>query len=199
MLGSNGVKSTASSSSSHVVAHRHTVEIKDFKFHPEKLSVRVGERVTFYHRDHPKSEHEILFLPGKDPCSGPLTHGQSWTTVFTEVGTMKFYDGYYVHMKGEVEVLDVSEAKTENKENGDETSDVLKPFFRDFASDDASSSASFVSSSDNSTSSYLHTYPDGRISPLHDEIFVVDVVGMMFSPDAIVIPVGTTVVWTVCL
>jgi plastocyanin len=80
----------------------NTVTIKDFKFTPASLTVKVGTKVTFINED--TTTHTATSQGGSTISSGNLAHGQSYTVTFTKAGTYQYICSIHPYMKGTVTV-----------------------------------------------------------------------------------------------
>jgi len=78
----------------------YTVEIKGFKFVPEKLEVNVGDTVIWKDEDivpHTATSAKVFDSKGIDP-------GKSWSYVATKKGTHLYICSFHPTMKGELDV-----------------------------------------------------------------------------------------------
>jgi amicyanin len=94
--GSGGSNSAGVSPS---VAAGPTVTIKDFKFSPATLNVKVGTTVTFVQED--SVPHNVT---GGILQSPTLTTGQTYTATFTKAGTYPYICSIHPFMHGTVVV-----------------------------------------------------------------------------------------------
>lgn len=84
---------------------RHVIAVTEEGFHPPRLTIRVGETVTFRNdgrHDHwPASNihptHEVY--PEFD-AQKPIVPGQSWSFRFDRSGTWRFHDHLYPQAGG---------------------------------------------------------------------------------------------------
>jgi plastocyanin len=87
-----------------------TVHIKDFRFAPTPLHVRVGERVTFVNDDD-----EAHTVTASDAVAGAkfdsegLDTSQTWQHVFAQAGTYRYFCELHPYMKGVV-IVDAAPA-----------------------------------------------------------------------------------------
>ncbi len=81
-----------------------TVDVKDFKFAPEAVKVKVGGTVTFANAD--KAKHNAQTDADADGAfnTGDLQQGDSKAVTFDQAGTYAYYCIYHRFMTGTVEV-----------------------------------------------------------------------------------------------
>jgi plastocyanin len=79
------------------------VRIKDYKFLPEKVTVKAGETVKWVN-DEKRASHSIVF-PQEKIESERLLGGDSWQRKFERPGTYPYTCEPHPEMKGVVEVL----------------------------------------------------------------------------------------------
>jgi plastocyanin len=79
------------------------VRIKDYKFVPEKITVKAGESVKWTN-DEKRASHSIWFKGEGLPESERMLHGDSWERRFDKPGTYPYTCGPHPEMKGVVEV-----------------------------------------------------------------------------------------------
>ena len=80
------------------------VRIKDYKFVPEKVTVKAGETVKWTN-DEKRASHSIWFKGEGLPESERMLNGDSWERRFGKPGTYPYTCGPHPEMKGVVEVL----------------------------------------------------------------------------------------------
>jgi plastocyanin len=80
------------------------VRIKDYKFVPEKVTVKAGETVKWVN-DEKRASHSIWFKAEGLPESERMLNGDSWERKFEKPGTYPYTCGPHPEMKGVVEVL----------------------------------------------------------------------------------------------
>lgn len=81
----------------------HIVRIKKFKFAPDALSVRVGDRITWINDDlvpHTATATD----EGWD--SGTLEQGDAWTLTVTAEGTGDYFCRFHPMMKGKLTMIE---------------------------------------------------------------------------------------------
>jgi plastocyanin len=76
-----------------------TVEIKDFAFRPETVTIGVLSRVTWTNKD--TALHTVV---GKNFDSGPLGEGESYSYEFMKPGTFSYKCRLHPYMEGTVVV-----------------------------------------------------------------------------------------------
>lgn len=85
------------------VASGPTVTIKDFKFSPATLNVKVGTKVTFVQQD--SVPHDASGSGDSGLIDSPtLSKGQTYTVTFTKAGTYPYICSIHPYMKGSVVV-----------------------------------------------------------------------------------------------
>lgn len=80
------------------------VRIRDYKFVPEKVTVKAGESVKWVN-DEKRASHSIWFQGERLPESERLFQGESYQRRFDKPGTYAYTCGPHPEMKGVVEVL----------------------------------------------------------------------------------------------
>jgi plastocyanin len=78
----------------------HTITIKNFKFSPASLTVKVGTKVTFVNDD--STVHAPLSSPGSTIDGGNLSKGQTYTVTMTKPGTYNYVCNIHNYMKGTI-------------------------------------------------------------------------------------------------
>ena len=79
------------------------VQIHDFKFEPEHLTVRPGTKVTWVNKDDEPHSATSSEKP-KRFDSGVLDSDQSFSFTFTEQGSFSYFCKLHPHMTGIVEI-----------------------------------------------------------------------------------------------
>lgn len=85
----------------------NTVAMQDYKFTPERLTVKKGTTITWENRDN--TRHNVVSAEDSvaKGLNGPLIgQGQTWTHEFTEVGTYTYFCSPHPYMKGTIEVTE---------------------------------------------------------------------------------------------
>ena len=94
--------SPSASSGGATVTSGPTVTIKDFKFTPATLNVKVGTKVTFIQED---SIPHNATAQGTNAFKTPtMTKGQKFTVTFSKAGTYNYICDIHQYMKGTVVV-----------------------------------------------------------------------------------------------
>ena len=104
VAGGCGDDEEKSGSASGTAEAQSKVDIKDFKFDPKAVQVKVGGEVTFASAD--KAMHTAQTDSGADGAfnTGDLKKGDSKAVTFDEAGTYDYYCVYHRFMTGTVEV-----------------------------------------------------------------------------------------------
>lgn len=72
----------------------HYVVISDFAFHPQNLTIQMGDTIEWLNND--PVIHTLWFTRVKDQTtytlSEPISPGESWSHTFNENTTLKYYD-----------------------------------------------------------------------------------------------------------
>jgi plastocyanin len=96
-----GASAAASPAASASAAAAATVDIKDFAYKPDTLTVAVGKKVTFTNSDD--TAHTVTSTD-KAFDSGNLDKNASWSHVFEKAGTYTYVCAYHAFMKGTIVV-----------------------------------------------------------------------------------------------
>ena len=104
VAGGCGGDDEESSAGSAATASQSKVDIKDFKFVPKAVKVKVGGTVTFASAD--KATHNAQTDSDADGAfnTKDLKQGDSKAVTFDEAGTYAYYCVYHRFMTGTVEV-----------------------------------------------------------------------------------------------
>lgn len=78
----------------------NNVRIRDFKFVPETLSIRVGDTITWANEDSAK--HTVTSENGDEIDSEELGKGGSFTHTFNEPGEYTYYCSLHPSMKARI-------------------------------------------------------------------------------------------------
>jgi plastocyanin len=81
------------------------VEIKQYKFIPESVTVKVGTTVKWVNAEK-RTTHSVLFRDGEPIESERLLPGESWQRTFTAPGTIRYSCGPHPEMSGTVVVVE---------------------------------------------------------------------------------------------
>ncbi len=76
------------------------IEIKDFKFSPDTLNVKVGDVITVKNND--TADHTVT-ATDKSFDTGPLKQGQSTTFTITKAGTFDYICSIHDYMMGVIQ------------------------------------------------------------------------------------------------
>jgi plastocyanin len=99
---SSSASGAASSSSGAPAASGNEITIKDFKFGPDTLSVKVGDTVTFKNADG--QQHTATSDNSGDFDAGAVDPGGSKQVTFAKAGTFTFHCSFHPFMHGTIEV-----------------------------------------------------------------------------------------------
>ncbi|HET9699883.1 MAG TPA: cupredoxin domain-containing protein [Burkholderiales bacterium] len=79
------------------------VKIENYKFQPEKVTVKVGTTVKWTNNEK-RASHSIWFKAERIPESERMFSGDSWERSFDKPGTYPYTCGPHPEMQGVVEV-----------------------------------------------------------------------------------------------
>ncbi len=103
----SATKSSTAEPPSNAPVSENSVEIKDYAFTPQMLTVKKGTTVTWTNRD--QARHNVV-AQGSNADTGPksdlLSTGQSYTYTFNEVGTYDYLCEPHPYMKARVVVTE---------------------------------------------------------------------------------------------
>lgn len=89
---------TAPATAGAAIATGVVVPIQNFAFHPGRLTVGVGAKVTFTNRD--AAPHDATATGGPERFGSPtLADGKSWSHTFTTAGTYAYICSIHPYMK----------------------------------------------------------------------------------------------------
>jgi plastocyanin len=100
LLGDSTVPQTGQDSSQE--PNRYEVEIEDFSYNPQTLTVKVGDMVTWKNRD--SVGHTVTSDDGITLDSELLNRDEEFSYVFSEAGTYSYYCAPHPRMKGTIVV-----------------------------------------------------------------------------------------------
>lgn len=84
---------------------QNTIYINNYKYNPDKLTVKVGTTVTWVNQDAAK--HTVTGDPGVTGLdSALLGQGESYSYTFTEKGLYTYHCSPHPYMKASVEVVE---------------------------------------------------------------------------------------------
>ncbi len=82
----------------------NTIHIKDYKFTPDKLTVKIGDTVTWINDDVAK--HTVTGDPGVTGLDSALiAQGESYAHTFTQKGLYTYHCSPHPYMKASMEVV----------------------------------------------------------------------------------------------
>jgi plastocyanin len=79
------------------------VRIKDYKFVPEKITVKAGTTVKWVNGEK-RASHSVWFRDERLPEGERMLQGDSWERKFDKPGTYRYTCGPHPEMNGVVEV-----------------------------------------------------------------------------------------------
>ena len=88
-----------------VLAQSVDVGIKDYKYDPPELKVKVGTAVKWVNLEK-RASHSILFTGPGGFESDRIFPGESWQRIFDKPGTYVYTCGPHPEMKGKIEVTE---------------------------------------------------------------------------------------------
>jgi plastocyanin len=97
LFGHAGEINTAS-----VAAKENKIEIKDFAFNPETITVKSGQKITWINRD--EEPHTIVSVEKQFKKSPALDTDQEFTIVAGSPGTYSYYCSVHPKMTGTIVV-----------------------------------------------------------------------------------------------
>jgi len=83
-------------------AGRNKIEIKDFAFNPQTITVKSGEKITWINRD--EEPHTIVSVEKQFKKSSALDTDQEFTVVAGVPGTYSYYCSVHPKMTGTIVV-----------------------------------------------------------------------------------------------
>jgi plastocyanin len=104
LAGCGGDDNTATKTSiSPAAAASARIQIKDFVFAPDPVTVKAGRRITISNAD--SAPHTVTEQGGSPSFdSGTIKGGRSGALTFTKTGTFKYFCQFHPTMKGTVTV-----------------------------------------------------------------------------------------------
>src|SRR6266571_3725904 len=81
---------------------QNRIEIKDFAFNPQVLTVKSGEKITWINRD--EEPHLVVSVEKQFKKSGPLDTDQEYTITAGAPGTYTYFCSIHPKMTGKIVV-----------------------------------------------------------------------------------------------
>jgi len=81
---------------------QNTIEIKDFAFNPQTLTVKAGEKITWINRD--EEPHTIVSVERQFKKSSALDTDQEFTITTSTAGTYTYFCSVHPQMTGTIVV-----------------------------------------------------------------------------------------------
>ncbi len=100
VFGGNSTTQTASTAS-----ESYSLEISNFAFNPQNLSIKAGDSVTWTNKD--SATHTITSDSGNGLNSNSLGTGETYSYTFTVPGTYPYHCKFHPGMTGTITVLEV--------------------------------------------------------------------------------------------
>jgi plastocyanin len=97
LFGRDGDMNTAS-----VGGNKNKIEIKDFAFNPQTITVKSGEKITWINRD--EEPHTVVSVEKQFKKSSALDTDQEFTIVAGSPGTYTYYCSVHPKMTGTIVV-----------------------------------------------------------------------------------------------
>ena len=88
-----------------VAAQTLDVLIRDYKFDPATIEIKVGQTVKWTNGEK-RTSHSIVFLGSSGFETERLFPGESWERLFAQPGTYPYHCGPHPEMSGQVIVTD---------------------------------------------------------------------------------------------
>jgi plastocyanin len=85
-----------------VSGHQNRIEIKDFHFTPETLTVKAGQSITWINRD--EEPHTVVSVEKQFKKSPPLDTDQTFTITTAAPGTYTYFCSVHPKMTGTIVV-----------------------------------------------------------------------------------------------
>ena len=79
---------------------QNRIEIKDFAFNPQSITVKSGEKVTWINRD--EEPHTVVSVEKQFKKSGPLDTDQQFTITAGAAGTYTYFCSVHPKMTGTI-------------------------------------------------------------------------------------------------
>ena len=81
---------------------QNKIEIKDFAFNPQSITVKSGEKVTWINRD--EEPHTVVSVEKQFKKSAPLDTDQEFTVIAGAPGTYSYFCSVHPKMTGKIVV-----------------------------------------------------------------------------------------------
>lgn len=88
-----------------VAAQTVEVGIREYKFEPAELKIKVGTTVKWINQEK-RTSHSVLFTGPAGFESERMFPGESWQRTFDKSGTHAYTCGPHPEMKGRIEVVE---------------------------------------------------------------------------------------------
>ena len=82
---------------------QNTIEIKDFAFNPQTITVKLGEKVTWINRD--EEPHTVVSVEKQFKKSSALDTDQTFTITAVAPGTYSYFCSVHPKMTGTIVVV----------------------------------------------------------------------------------------------
>jgi plastocyanin len=83
----------------------HEVSIRDYKFEPAVVQIKVGDTVRWTNNEK-RTSHSVFFTGAESLESDRLFPGESWQRVFDKPGTYPYTCGPHPEMTGKIVVTE---------------------------------------------------------------------------------------------
>jgi amicyanin len=93
-------KNVNTSQVSEVASSGRNIDISNFQFQPNELTISVGETVTWTNKD--SATHTITSDSGNEVGSQGFSKGEVYSHTFTEKGTYEYHCSFHSSMKGKI-------------------------------------------------------------------------------------------------
>ena len=94
------------STSQQVMTNPNTIEIKNYAYAPEKLTVKKGTTITWKNVDLVPHTVTMEDKEKEGPNSKLLNKDETYSYTFTETGTFAYYCDPHPYMKATIEVVE---------------------------------------------------------------------------------------------
>lgn len=83
----------------------HEISIRDYKFEPATIQIKVGDAVRWTNNEK-RTSHSVFFTGAASLESDRLFPGESWQRVFDKPGTYSYTCGPHPEMTGKIVVTE---------------------------------------------------------------------------------------------